>query len=215
MWWFSFRAAQHLAVNSCSCLSTLTSVSVGFRPYDAVEVRVEAPDVMGGVAVGVDGGGCGDAPQWLQALLVPHVGSPRPTAVWRGQVQGRTALQRTETTWMFLCGSILPVFLQEMTCNEVEMLTLQGFLFVHILGNFRFFMYLKRTFLPPPQYNGGEIEFVVLIALKVQSFEQFLWELFLFQQCCGCCRGWAVNLNSANIHSLLVPGWCPFLLLFK
>ncbi len=84
---------------------------IRFRPYDAVEVGVEAPDVMGGVAVGVDGGGCGGAPQWLQALLIPHVGSPRPTAVRGGQVQGRTTLQRTERTWMFLFCSILPVFL--------------------------------------------------------------------------------------------------------
>lgn len=54
--------------------------------------------MMGGVAVGgVDGGGGdGGAPQWLQALLVPHVGSPGPTAVRGGQVQGRPALQGTE-----------------------------------------------------------------------------------------------------------------------
>ena len=64
--------------------------------HDAVEVGVEAPNVMGGVAVGVDGGGRGGAPQRLQALLVPHVSSPGPTAVWGGQVQRRTALKRTE-----------------------------------------------------------------------------------------------------------------------
>lgn len=60
--------------------------------YDAVEVGVEAPDVMGGVAAG----GRGGAPQRLQALLVPHVGSSRPAAVRGGQVQGRPALQTTE-----------------------------------------------------------------------------------------------------------------------
>lgn len=66
--------------------------------YDAVEVRVEAPDVMGGVAAGRRGG----TPQWLQALLVPHVGSTRPAAVRGGQVQGRPALQRTERIYSSL-----------------------------------------------------------------------------------------------------------------
>lgn len=75
-------------------------------PYDAVEVGVEAPDVVGGVAAGVNGRGCGDAPQGLQTLLVPHVGAPGPAAVGGGQVQGRAALQRgrtclIQTTWSF------------------------------------------------------------------------------------------------------------------
>lgn len=75
-------------------------------PYDAVEVGVEAPDVVGGVAAGVHGRGCGDAPQGLQTLLVPHVGAPGPAAVGGGQVQGRAALQRgrtclIQTTWSF------------------------------------------------------------------------------------------------------------------
>lgn len=52
--------------------------------------------MVGGAAVGVDGGGGGGAPQWLQTLLVPHVGSPRSTAVRGGQVQRRTALQRMD-----------------------------------------------------------------------------------------------------------------------
>lgn len=49
-----------------------------------------------GVAVGVDRHGCDGAPQWLQTLLIPHVGSPRPTAVRWGQIQGRTTLQSKE-----------------------------------------------------------------------------------------------------------------------
>ena len=63
---------------------------------------------MGGVVVGAEGGGRGGAPQRLQALLVPHVGSPGATAVRGGQVQGGTALQRTERTWTPLSVS-LPV----------------------------------------------------------------------------------------------------------
>lgn len=62
--------------------------------YDAVDVRVEAPDVVGGVAVGVDGGGCGGAPQRLQTFLVPHVGTPRAAAVRGGQVQRGAALRK-------------------------------------------------------------------------------------------------------------------------
>lgn len=60
--------------------------------HNAVEVRVEAPDVVGGVTVGGGGGG-GGAPQWFQTLLIPHVGPSRATAVGRGQVQGGAALQ--------------------------------------------------------------------------------------------------------------------------
>ncbi len=75
-------------------LSSSSSVSVRVRPYDAVEVGVEAPNVMGGVAVSVDGGGLRSAPQWPQALLIPHVGSPRPTAVRGGQVQRRATLKK-------------------------------------------------------------------------------------------------------------------------
>lgn len=51
---------------------------------------------MGGVAVGVDGGGLCGAPQWLQALLVPHVCSPRATAVGGGQIEGGAALKKDE-----------------------------------------------------------------------------------------------------------------------
>lgn len=57
------------------------SINSFISTHDAVEVGVEAPDVMGGVSVGIDGGGRGGAPQRLQALLVPHVSSPGPTAV--------------------------------------------------------------------------------------------------------------------------------------
>lgn len=56
----------------------------GLKTHDAVEVRVKAPNVVGGVAVG----GRGGTPQWFQTLLVPHVGAPGPTAVRWGQVQG-------------------------------------------------------------------------------------------------------------------------------
>lgn len=45
--------------------------------YDAVHIRVEAADVMGGVTTGSH---C-CTPEWLQTFLIPHVGSPRPTAV--------------------------------------------------------------------------------------------------------------------------------------
>lgn len=66
------------------------------RTHDAVDVWVEAPDVVGGVAVGEDGGSCG-----AQTFLIPHVGPPRPTAVRGGQVQRRAALQRhKENRWL-------------------------------------------------------------------------------------------------------------------
>ena len=64
------------------------------RPHNAVEVRVVAPSVMGSAGgVGRDGGGGGHRPpQGLQTLLVPHVRSPRTTAVRGGQVERRPTL---------------------------------------------------------------------------------------------------------------------------
>lgn len=44
------------------------------------------------LAVTVDGSGVG-APQWLQILLVPHVGSCRAAGVGGGQVQRGTTLK--------------------------------------------------------------------------------------------------------------------------
>lgn len=70
----------------------IESLLISAITYDAVQVGVEAPDVMGGVAAGGHGG----ASQRLQAFLVPHVGSPGPTAVRGRQVEGGAALRRSE-----------------------------------------------------------------------------------------------------------------------
>lgn len=63
--------------------------------------------MVGGVAVGVDGGGRGGASsQRLQTFLVPHVGSSGPTAVRRRQIQRRAALQghTQDVTVLQICG---------------------------------------------------------------------------------------------------------------
>lgn len=96
---------------------------------------------MGGVAVGVDGGGRGGDPQWLQALLVPHVGSSRPTAVRGGQVQGRAALQKFRKDWQLVDGGYKPETRGESEGDGVMDWRLHGSLFANIVDYFRLFLH--------------------------------------------------------------------------